>query len=350
LFDVSHIEQIPKICQKERVIFMQIRKLGFSDLYLTTIGFGAWAIGGGNWDWGWGSQDDADSIATIQQALDLGINWIDTAAAYGLGHSEEIVGKAIKGYRDQVMIATKCSLVWDKPTDFRVYNRLKAWSVRQECENSLRRLGVDVVDLYQIHWPNPDADIEEGWTEIARLIEEGKIRYGGVSNFSVQQIKRAQAIHPVASLQPEYSMLERSPEDELLTFCAANKIGVVAYSPMASGLLTGKYTRAKIADLPPEDWRTSKNEHFREPELSANLEFVEGLRRIAERNQRSLGQLAVAWVLHHPEITAAIVGARQPSQIAEIAPAGDWILSPDELAEIDRLLRDRDSYKTHTNL
>jgi aryl-alcohol dehydrogenase-like predicted oxidoreductase len=321
---------------------MQKRKLGFSDLNLTTIGFGAWAIGGGNWDWGWGPQDDSESLSTIHRALDLGINWIDTAAAYGLGHSEEIVCKALKGRRDQVILATKCGLVWDTPNDWKVYNRLKGWSVRQECEDSLRRLKTDVIDLYQIHWPNPDSDIEEGWTEIARLVEEGKIRYAGVSNFSVEQIRRAQAIHPVASLQPEYSMLARQPEADLLSYCAANQIGVVAYSPMASGLLTGKYTRAKIAALPGEDWRTTKSDHFKEPALSANLELVDGLRVIAERNQATLGQLAIAWVLRRSEITSAIVGARRPDQISEIAPAANWSLSPDDVSEISRLLEEHD--------
>lgn len=320
---------------------MQTRKLGFSELKLTTIGFGAWAIGGGNWDWGWGPQDDAESISTIHRALDLGINWIDTAAAYGLGHSEEIVARALKGRREQVFLATKCSLVWDTPQDYKVYNRLKAWSVRQECENSLRRLNTEVIDLYQIHWPNPDADIEEGWAEIARLIQEGKVRYAGVSNFSVQQMRRAQAIHPIASLQPEYSMLAREPENELLAYCAENHIGVIAYSPMASGLLTGKYNRQKVAALPPTDWRVTKNEYFREPSLTLNLEVVESLRPIAERNNRSLGELAVAWVLRRPEVTAAIVGARRPDQIAETALAGDWALSDDEQLAIDRILEGR---------
>lgn len=320
---------------------MQTRKLGFSELKLTTIGFGAWAIGGGNWDWGWGPQDDAESISTIHRALDLGINWIDTAAAYGLGHSEEIVARALKGRREQVFLATKCSLVWDTPQDYKVYNRLKAWSVRQECENSLRRLNTEVIDLYQIHWPNPDADIEEGWAEIARLIQEGKVRYAGVSNFSVQQMRRAQAIHPIASLQPEYSMLAREPENELLAYCAENHIGVIAYSPMASGLLTGKYNRQKVAALPPTDWRVTKNEYFREPSLTLNLEMVESLRPIAERNNRSLGELAVAWVLRRPEVTAAIVGARRPDQIAETALAGDWALSDDEQLAIDRILEGR---------
>jgi aryl-alcohol dehydrogenase-like predicted oxidoreductase len=322
---------------------MQKRKLGYTDLFLTTIGFGAWAIGGGNWDWGWGPQDDAESLSTIHRALDLGINWIDTAAAYGLGHSEELLGRALKGKRDKVILATKCGLVWNDPKDFKVYNRLKAWSVREECENSLRRLNVDVIDLYQIHWPNPDADIEEAWTEIAKLIQEGKVRYAGVSNFSLAQIHRAQAIHPVASLQPEYSMLERTPEEELLPFCKANQIGVIAYSPMASGLLTGKYTRKKIAELPAEDWRTTKSDHFKEPALNANLELVDELRKITELKQVTLGQLAVAWVLRRPELTAAIVGARRPDQISEIAPAADWDLDPQTTAEITDLLKERDA-------
>jgi aryl-alcohol dehydrogenase-like predicted oxidoreductase len=317
---------------------MQTRPLGNTDLFLTTIGFGAWAIGGGNWEWGWGPQEDRDSINTIQRALDLGINWIDTAAAYGLGHSEEIVGQAIRGRRDPVFVATKCGLAWDDPRSGRVINRLKAESVRRECENSLRRLGMERIDLYQIHWPNPEADIEEGWTEIARLVEEGKVRYAGVSNFNVDQIQRLQAIHPVASLQPEYSLLERGVEDELLRYCFENHIGVVAYSPMASGLLTGKYTREKVEALPPEDWRRSRNGYFQEPELSRNLGLVERLRKIADRSGHSVGQLAVAWVLRRREVTAAIVGARRPNQIDEIAPAGDWVLTQREIGEIDELL------------
>ena len=315
---------------------MQQRKLGYTDLKLTTIGFGAWAIGG-PWDYGWGPQDDDESIATIQRGLDVGINWIDTAPAYGLGHSEELVGRALKGRRAQVIVATKCGLVWNDPSELKVFNRLKASSVRREAEDSLRRLGVDVIDLYQIHWPSPGADVEEAWTEIARLVEEGKIRYAGVSNFSVSQIRRAQDIHPVASLQPPYSMLDRAVERELLAFCAANHIGVVAYSPMASGLLTGKFTRKSIAALPADDWR-HKNGHFRDPELGPNLTLIEALRPIAERHRRSVGQLAVAWALRHPDLTSAIVGARRPAQIAEIALAADWTLSQAEIAEIDALL------------
>ena len=226
---------------------MQQRKLGYTDLNLTTIGFGAGAIGG-PWDYGWGPQDDDESIATIQAGLDVGINWIDTAARTAWAtRKRSSAGRSRAA--DRVILATKCGLAWDDPSERTVFNRLKAPSVRQEAEGSLRRLGVDVIDLYQIHWPNPDADVEEAWAEIARLIEEGKIRYGGASNFSVSQIRRAQAIHPVASLQPPYSMLDQTVEAELLPFCAANDIGVVVYSPMASGLLTGKFTRERIAAL-----------------------------------------------------------------------------------------------------
>ena len=317
---------------------MQKRKLGFTDMEITTVGFGAWAVGGGNWEWGWGSQDDTESIEAIQKGLDLGINWIDTAAAYGLGHSEEMVGKALKGRRDRVFIATKCGLVWDNSGSGLVDNRLKAWSVRQEAENSLRRLGVDVIDLYQIHWPVPDADIEEGWTEIARLVEEGKIRFAGVSNFDVEQIKRAQKIHPVASLQPEYSLLQRAPEQGLLQYCASHNIGVIAYSPMASGLLTGKYTRETVSQIAPNDWRLKFSDHFKEPNFTYNLAFIEKLSQVAHRFDRSLGELAVAWVLRREELTAAIVGARRPAQIEQIVPASDWHLPENVITEIDGLL------------
>ncbi len=320
---------------------MQTRKLGYTGLEFSVIGFGAWAIGGGNWQFGWGPQEDKESIAAIQKALDLGINWIDTAAAYGLGRSERVVGEAIKGRRDQVFVATKCSLVWDGPIHGSISNRLKAWSVRKEAEESLKRLGVDVIDLYQVHWPNPDADIEEGWGEIAKLIEEGKVRCAGVSNFSISQMKRCQAIHPIASLQPPYSLLERGVEAELLDFCARNEIGVVAYSPMASGLLTGKFNRARVASLPDDDWRRERGKHFHEPEFGFNLALVEHLSTLARRHNHSVGELAVAWVLRRPELTAAIVGARNPRQIEEIAPASAWQLSKAELDEIDQWLLER---------
>jgi aryl-alcohol dehydrogenase-like predicted oxidoreductase len=318
---------------------MQTRKLGFSDLHLTTVGLGTWAIGG-EWRWGWGPQDDAESIAAIQRALALGINWIDTAPAYGLGHSEEIVGKAIAGHRDEVSIATKCGICWDEATG-QPFNRLTAQSVRREAENSLRRLNLDVIDLYQIHWPVPDEEIEEAWGTIADLIQEGKVRYGGISNFSVEQLERIQPIHPIASLQPPYSMLRRGVENELLPYCASNDIGVIVYSPMQAGLLTGKFTQERIANLPDGDWRKG-NDLFKEPQLGVNLEFVEKLRPIAERNGKSLAQLAIAWVLRRRELTAAIVGARRPSQIEETAQAGDWELPAEDIAEIDALLAERE--------
>ena len=232
------------LCRKEQ--------LGGPKLYLTTVGLGTWAIGGGNWYWGWGPQDDAQSIATIQRSIDLGINWMDSAAAYGLGYSEELIGKAVAGRRDDVIIATKCGLVWEGDTAGDVTPRLKANSVRREAEDSLRRLGVETIDLYQIHWPDPDEDLEEAWTEIAKLVQEGKVRYAGICNASVEQLKRIQAIHPVASLQPEYSMLKRGAEEELLPYCADNGIGVVTYSPLRSGILTEKFGRQRLDDIDQE--------------------------------------------------------------------------------------------------
>lgn len=315
---------------------MRTRKLGYTELHLTTVGLGAWAMGGGDWQYGWGPQDDTQSLAAISEALDRGINWVDTAAVYGLGHSEEIVGRAIAGRRDQVIVATKCSRVWDKHG--RLGGSLKAQSIRRECEASLKRLNLETIDLYQIHWPDPEEEIEEGWTEIARLIGEGKVRYGGVSNFSVAQLKRCQKIHPVASLQPPYSMLRRGVEEELLPFCYQNEIGVVAYSPMECGLLTGKMTRRRMAALPDNDWR-KHSPRFREPALSANLAVAQGLGEIAAPSGRTAAQLAIAWVLRRPEVTAAIVGARTPQQIEETAPAGDWALSPEELTAVEELLK-----------
>ncbi len=315
---------------------MRTRQLGFTDLHLTTIGLGTWAIGG-PWEYGWGPQEDELSVATIHRALDLGINWIDTAPAYGLGHSEEIVGKVVAGRREDVYVATKCGLVWQKPSDRKVTSRLKASSVRREAEDSLRRLQVDVIDLYQIHWPNPDDDIEEAWEEIARLVEEGKVRYAGVSNFSVDQIRRVSKIHPVASLQPPYSMLERGVENELLDYCLQNEIGVVAYSPMQAGLLTGKFTRQRLAALPPDDWRR-KNDHFKEPRFSANLKLVDKLEVLADRSGRTLAELAISWVLRRPEVTSAIVGARRPDQIEGTFQAADRELTSAEIDEIEELL------------
>jgi aryl-alcohol dehydrogenase-like predicted oxidoreductase len=266
--------------------------------------------------------------------MELGINWIDTAPVYGLGHSEEVVGQALKKLAQRPIIATKCSLLWDK--DKNVSNNLKKASVQAEIEASLKRLGVDVIDLYQIHWPNPDQDIEEGWSAIADQVKAGKIRYAGVCNFSVEQIKRVQPIHPVASLQPPYSMLVRGVEQELLDYCAANKIGVVVYSPMQKGLLTGKF-KARVGALAADDHRLNDRD-FSEPRLSAHLELVEGLRPIAAKSGKTVSHLAIAWVLRRPEVTAAIVGARRPSQIEETAAGGDWVLSADDVKAIDALL------------
>lgn len=315
---------------------MEKRKLGFTDEYLTTIGLGTWAIGGGENPYGWGPQSDKDSIATIQEAIELGINWLDTAKGYGHGHSEEIVGKALAGRRDHVFIATKCGILW-KEDGSDIYGCLKAASIKQECESSLKRLNTDYIDLYQIHWPMPDEDIEEGWGAIADLVKDGKVRYGGVSNFSVSQLKRIQPIHPVASLQPPYSMIKRDIESELLPYCAENQIGVIVYSPMQAGLLTGKMTRERIAAFPDDDWRKN-NPDFKEPLISIHLELVEGLALLAERVGQPVANLALAWTLRRPEVTAAIAGARRPDQIAETVKAGSLELSDSDWAEIDDLL------------
>jgi len=316
---------------------MQTRTLGWTEVKLTTVGLGTWAIGGGNWEFAWGPQNDQESIETIHQALDMGINWIDTAAVYGLGHSEEIVGRAIKGMKERPFVATKCGRVWDDQG--RITGNLTRESVRREAENSLRRLGVEVIDLFQIHWPDPDHQIEEGWATIADLIKEGKIRYGGVSNFNVEQLKRIQKIHPVASLQPPYSMLRREAEKELFPYCAEQHIGVIVYSPMQKGLLTGKITPERVKNFAPDDHRRN-DPMFQEPQLSSNLKLVEKLRSIAEKEGRSVAQLAIAWVLRRPEVTAAIVGARRPDQIKETAPAGDWSLSPQIIETIEGWLKE----------
>ncbi len=319
---------------------MRKRRLGWTDLEFTVIGFGSWAMGGGGWKFSWGPQDDRESIAAIKRAVELGVNWIDTAAVYGLGHSEEIVGKAIKGLSPRPFIATKCERVWDEKGN--IYGSLKRESIRREVEASLRRLQVDVIDLYQIHWPDPDEDIEEGWGEMKRLVEEGKVRYIGVSNFNVSQMERIQKIHPIASLQPPYSMLKRGIEAEILPYCARNNIGVIVYSPMQKGLLTGAITRERVAQFAPDDHRRN-DPQFQEPELSINLELVAKLRGIAARYGRTPAQLAVAWVLRRPEVTSAIVGIRRPSQIEEIVPAADFELSREDLEEIERLLQEREA-------
>jgi aryl-alcohol dehydrogenase-like predicted oxidoreductase len=315
---------------------MQTRRLGNTDLQLTTIGLGTWAMGGGNWQFGWGPQEDAESVRTIHRALDLGINWIDTAAVYGLGHCEEVVGQALRGMRHRPLIATKCERCWDEQR--RIVPRLKKESVEAEAEASLRRLGVEVIDLYQIHRPQPDEDIEEGWEAIDGLIRAGKVRFGGVSNFSFGQLQRVQAMHPVASLQPPYSMLAREVEAELLPYCAEQGIGVIAYSPMQKGLLTGKVTPAWVASLPSDDHRRN-DPKFQEPQLSAHLALVASLQEIAAAGGHAVPELAIAWVLRRAEVTAAIVGARRPEQIEQTIAAGDWQLADPQIEAIDRLLR-----------
>jgi len=312
-----------------------LRKLGNSDLELTAIGFGAWAIGGGDWAYAWGPQDDSESIATIRRALELGVNWIDTAAIYGLGHSEEVVAKALKGLSQKPYVFTKCSMCWN--ADRSIYNSLQANSIRKELEASLRRLQVDEIDLYQIHWPNPDAEIEEGWTELARLQQEGKIRWLGVSNFNVEQMKRAQAIAPITSLQPPYSMLRPAVAAEILPFAQTNGIGVINYSPMVSGLLTGKMTAERVATMPADDWRRKAIE-FNEPRLSRNLRLVELLREIGSGSGVTPGVVAVAWTLRNPAITAAIVGGRSPRQVEETTAALSFRLTDQQFDQISAFL------------
>ena len=316
---------------------MQTRQLGNSDLQITPIGIGAWAIGGGGWNGSMGPQNESDSIPAIHAALERGLNWIDTAALYGLGHSEEVVARALHGRNPRPYVFTKCERIWDN--NGWMGGSLKADSIRRECEDSLRRLKTDVIDLYQIHWPEPDEDIEEGWTEMARLKAEGKVRHIGVSNFNVQQMKRAQAIAPITSLQPPYSIVTREIEKEILPYASSNNIGVIVYSPMSAGLLTGAMTRERVANFEQEDWRRNLP-NFREPLLSRNLRLVEHLREIGKRHGRSPGEAAIAWTLNHRAVTGAIVGFRSPQQVAGIIGALEFRLTPGEMAEIEQALKE----------
>ncbi len=316
---------------------MEVRQLGNTEMLITPIGLGTWAIGGEGWLKGWGPQDDADSIATIHHAIELGINWIDTAAVYGLGHSEEVVGRALKGLSKRPYIFTKGGRKVDGDT---ISGLLKAGYIRQEVENSLRRLQIDTIDLYQIHWPQPDADIEEAWGTIVDLQAEGKIRYLGVSNFNVSQMDRIEAIAPISSLQPPYSLIKRGAEDAILEYCSIHRIGVIAYAPMMSGLLSGKMTRERALSLPQTDWRREDPE-FQEPRLSRNIDLVDLLRAIGEPYGRTAGEVAVAWVLRHPAVTGAIVGGRHPEQLDGIVGAADLKLSDEDLARIEAFLKER---------
>ena len=314
---------------------METRKLGNSDIKITAVGFGAWALGGSGWEFAWGPQDDADSIAAIHRALELGVNWIDTAAVYGVGHSEEIVARALKEWRGpRPYVFTKCILRWNEQG--KIWKEFSPDSVRRECEDSLRRLHVETIDLYQMHWPPDDGKpgIKEAWQTLAALKAEGKVRWIGVSNFSAAQIQRAEKIAPVTSLQPPYSIIRRQIEAETLPYCEKQGIGVISYAPMASGLLTGAMTRERAAALPPDDFR-SRNPEFRDPRLSKNLELVERLRQVGARHGRTPGEVAIAWTLRHPAITAAIVGARNARQSEGVMRAGELKLTRDEISEIE---------------
>jgi len=305
-------------------------------MHITPIGFGAWAIGGGDWQFGWGDQDDRESIAAIHRALELGINWIDTAAVYGLGRSEEVVARALAEWPGRKpYVFTKCGMVWD--ADRKVDYCLRAASVRRECENSLRRLKIEAIDLYQIHWPSDDlAETEEGWRELAALQREGKVRWIGVSNFNLDELQAVQHIAPVTSLQPPYSLIRREAEIELLPYCLSQNIGVICYSPMASGLLTGAMSRERIAGLPLNDWRT-RNPEFQEPRLSRNLAIANRLRDIGQRHGRSAAEAAIAWVLRNPAITGAIVGARNPKQVEGVVGAAGLALAAIEAEELQAI-------------
>jgi aryl-alcohol dehydrogenase-like predicted oxidoreductase len=321
---------------------MQTRQLGPSTLDITRIGLGAWAIGGA-WRFGWGPQDDADSIAAIRRAIDRGINWIDTAPAYGLGRSEAVVGEALRGMArgERPYVFTKCSLVWDEQGN--VTHSLRPESIRRECEASLRRLGVERIDLYQIHWPRWPASpagydpgrLEDAWQTMADLRREGKVRYLGASNFDTEQLARVHAIAPVTSLQPPYSLLRRDVEHRELPWCREHGVGVIVYSPMQSGLLSGAMTRERIASLPEDDWRRNAV-WFNEPHLTRALTMVEALRVIADRHHCTVAEVAIAWTLHHPAVTGAIVGARRPDQIDGFIGAARTELTGTDLADIDR--------------
>ena len=314
------------------------RPLGNSDLKITPIGFGAWAIGGGDWEYAWGAQDDADSIAAIHRALELGINWIDTAAVYGLGHSEEVVARALASWSGpRPYVFTKCSMRWNVQ-ERKIYRSLKAASLREELEQSLRRLKVDVIDLYQIHWPEPADEIEEGWQTLMRFKEEGKIRYAGVSNFDIPQMARIRKFGEITSLQPPYSLLRRDTETDLLPYCQRQDIGVLVYSPMASGLLTGKMSAERVAKMPADDFR-KKSANFNGAKLERNLKLVEVLREIGKQHEKSPGEVAIAWTLREEAVTAAIVGARNASQVDGIIGAATFRLSKQEIANLEDFLK-----------
>ncbi|HEY2940413.1 MAG TPA: aldo/keto reductase [Gaiellaceae bacterium] len=311
---------------------LKTAELGSTDLEITRIGFGAWALGGAGYDWGWGAQDDEESIAAIHHGLELGVNWIDTAAQYGFGHSEEVVGRALAGLAERPLVFTKGGQP-EGPGRTTLQN-LTRDSLLREADASLERLGLEAIDLYQIHWPIPDEEIEEGWSALAELKEQGLVRHIGVSNFDVGQLRRIQSIAPVETLQPQYSLVAREVEDEILPFAEREGIGVIAYSPMGSGLLTGAMTRERIENLPEDDWR-KHSERFREPQLSRHLALVERLKAAAERLDTTPGAVAVAWTLRNPAVDAAIVGFRRPDQVDPIIDAANLELTDEDAAEIE---------------
>lgn len=317
---------------------LQKRQLGNTDMYITPVGFGAWALGGGDWVFAWGPQDDHESIAAIHRALDLGINWIDTAAGYGLGHSEEVVAQALAGMADRPYVFTKCSLPWNDRGE--IVSSLKKDSIRRECEASLRRLKLEVIDLYQIHWPRPEEDLEEGWSTLADLQREGKVRWIGVSNYNVAQMQQAEAIAPISSLQPPYSLIRPEVENEILPYCQKHNIGVIVYSPMYSGLLSGKMTAERIKNMPADDWRQHDSE-FQPPRLEKNLRLASALAEIGNQHGVEPGVVAIAWTLRHPGVTGAIVGARRPSQVDGIYPSTTFRLSAPEIELLNGLLSDK---------
>ncbi|HEX3955782.1 MAG TPA: aldo/keto reductase [Trebonia sp.] len=314
---------------------LRTSSLGRTGMEITRVGFGAWAIGGGGWEFGWGPQQDDESIAAIHRALEDGVNWIDTAAAYGFGRSEEVVGRALSGLRERPYVFTKCSLIDDGTRH--VKHVLKRDSILREAEASLERLGIDAIDLYQMHWPNPDRDIEEGWGAMAELKERGLVRHIGVSNFSTAQLRRIQSIAPVETIQPQYSLIERDAETSVLPFAEREGIGVIVYSPMGSGLLTGGVTRERLAAMPDDDWRKTSDQ-FTEPRLSRNLALATAARGIADRHDTTAGAVAVAWTLRNPAVTGAIVGFRRPDQVDPILPGANMELTEEDLAEISRAL------------
>jgi aryl-alcohol dehydrogenase-like predicted oxidoreductase len=311
---------------------LQTTQLGTTGLEITRVGFGAWAIGGGNWEFGWGPQEDDESIATIHHALGRGVNWIDTAAAYGFGRSERVVGRALEGLAERPYVFTKASLL--EGPDRRVVHSLRRDSILREAEASLERLGVDAIDLYQIHRPIPETDIEEGWAALAELKEQGLVRHIGVSNFDVDQLRRISSIAPVETLQPQYSLVEREVEGELLPFAEREGIGVIVYSPMGSGLLTGRMTRERVESLPDDDWR-KRDPRFQEPQLTRHLALVDRLRAVADRHGSTPGAAAVAWTLRNPAVDGAIVGFRRPDQVDPILAAAGLELSAAEIAQLE---------------